>query len=223
MMKRAQNEVFNQDTQETIFVNGSDDTNPLPLISTTAGTLKYTPSASNLVDSDGNAISLTVNGYAVSIRKILHVFINTSDLSQYNNTYVGRIFQWSGTNDNWTRKLYKARYREVPLAANHPKSAAEDAYFVFAEDPGTHADWYYVEFYFGPIDLTAETIPMSFDTDKWFEAVLEGVLGYAELSKNGRSEHLDRFRQYWIPKIRSEFNHSMTDRRPFVFESRDAG
>lgn len=226
-VERAQNEMFNQDCTQMLYLNDADDSFPIPILSTTEGTLKYTPSASNLVDSDGDAISLTVGGYSVSIRKIIRVFIQVSSLStSYDNTFIGRTFDWAGINDNWSRKIYKIRYRDVPMSP-YDKTNAEDAHLIFAEDPGTHTDKYYIEFYYGPISLSSESIDLSVDGDKWTEAFITAVRGYIEQSRNGRSDLLNgpsregSFRNYWLPKFRNSQNAGIEMRRPFVFDTRE--
>ena len=223
---RAQEELFNQDCAQMKFYNGSDIDLPIPLISTTAETLQYTPSESNLVDSEGNAISLTKNGYAVSVRKISKVFIQASDTSSaYNNTFIGENFDWSGINDNWSRKLYNIRFEGVPIII-HDRSDNQDAYFIFVEDPDTHTDRYYIEFYVGPVALDSESIPLSLDANKWSEAIIKAVRGYIEESRNGRSEHLDgdrrskSFRSYWLPTFRNSMNANSTERKPLRFPTR---
>lgn len=226
-IERAQNELFNQDCAATKFYNGGDDTFPVPILSTTSGTLKYTPSSSNLVDSDGNAISLTVNGYDVTIRKIDRVFINISKLTiPYDNTFVGRTFDWAGITDQWTKQIYNVYYQEVPIIT-YDKTNAEDACLLFVEDPGTHTDKYYIEFYFTPISLDSESIPLTVDGDKWTEAFIMAVRGYLEESRNGRSELLDgpantgSFRRYWLPKFRNSANSNVQKKRPYVFDTRE--
>ena len=226
---RAQNEIFGSNCAQTTFTNPSDPVFPIPFLVTTAEKLDYTPSASNLVDSDGNAISLEVNGYTVGIRKIKRVFMNVSSLSTaYDNIFLGRTFDWAGMNVHWSRRYFSVKYREIPCII-YDKTALMDAHIVFAEDPGTYTDRYYIEWYFGPVDLDSENIPCSFDTDQFAEAVFKAVRGYMEESKNGRSDLLDGpyetggFRKYWIPKIRNQLNGGMTQRKPFQFPTREAG
>ena len=80
--------MYNFDCPQTLFLNRNDDTFPLPFLVTTAGTLDYTPSASNLVDSDGDAIALTRGGYAFTIRKIRRVFIRMANIqTTYDNVF----------------------------------------------------------------------------------------------------------------------------------------
>jgi len=227
-ISRAQNEMFNQDCAQMIFFNSSDASFPVPIISTIAGTLAYTPSAANLVDSNGGAVALTKNGYVISIRKIIRIFIQVSNtLTNYNNTFIGRDFSWSGLNDFWSRRLYDVCFQEVPTII-YDKTENEAAYFIFAEDPDTHTDRYYMEAYIGPVSLDSESIPLSVDGDKWCEAFVKAVRGYIEEARNGRSELLDgdirtgSFRKYWLPKFRNEMNSGSRQRRPFVFSTREA-
>lgn len=226
-IERAQNEMFCQDCAQTKFYNGSDISFPVPILSTVAETLKYTPSESNLVDSEGNAISLTKNGYDITIRRIARVFINISSLStSYNNTFIGRVFDWSGVNDYWTKLVNRIRYQEVPMIP-FDHDSTEDAHLIFAEDPGTHTDKYYIEFYYYPISLDSEQIPLTVDADKWTEAFIKATRGYIEESRNGRSEALDgpsnmgSFRNYWLPKFRNYKNAGDEMKRPYVFETRE--
>lgn len=219
-LKRAQHEVFGTDCAQTMFLSYGDDTSPLPILSTTDGELKYAPSADNLVDSDGNAISLTTpSGYAVSIRRIRRVFKSIS------------VDDFSDT--DWFNKKYTGRnigdYQKVP-GQPFDKTAAEDAYWVFAENPGTHTDKYYIEMYMGPIDLTAETIPMSIDTDRFAEGIFRAVRGYIEESRTGAiSDLLDgpprskSWRSYWLPRIRNSLNHGSSEYRDYMFPVREAG
>lgn len=230
-LKRAQNEVYNEDCAQTLFLNTSDDTLPLPYLSTTTGTLTYVPSASNLVDSDGNAITLqTRGGYAVSIRRIRRVFFQASDLdSTYDNKYYGRDIMWSGVDDNWATLLASLGYQERP-GMPFDKTAADSAHFVFAEDPGTHSDRYLIEMYMGPIDLTSEDIPMSLDTDRFAEGIIKACRGYAEESRTGTvSTLLDGdartgcWRRYWMPRIRNALNSGGSQLRTYGFPMREAG
>lgn len=226
-IERAQNELFNHDCAQTKFINKNDDSFPVPILSTTAGTLKYVLSESNLVDSDGNAIDLAVNGYDITIRRIARVFVNVATLTTpYDNIFIGREFDWAGINSNWSRKLYDIRYQEVPVIL-YDYSPVEGAHLVFVEDPGTYDDKYYVEFYYFPVSLDSEQIPLTVDPNKWTEAIIKAVRGYIEESRNGRSELLDAsaaygsFRNYWIPKFRNNSNFGTEKKTPFVFDTRD--
>lgn len=224
----AQNEIFGECAQ-TIFLNKSDDTFPLPILSTTDGTLNYVPSASNLVDSDGNAVSLTWNGYTVEITRIRRVFHQvTSKMVAYdkNKVFTGKDFIWSMVNPYYS--YYTKTYQEEP-GIPEGRSEAGGANFTFLQNPGTHTDKFYIEMYFAPPELTAESINMSIDTDKFAQAFFTACQGYAERSRNGRSDLLDgparvgSFRKYWIPRMRGWLNKGSTQKRAYQFPTREAG
>lgn len=228
-IRRAQNEVFNFDCAHTLFINKSDPAFPIPLLSTAEGVLSYTPSALNLVDSAGDPIALEVNGHPVNVRRIKRVFTQLQPNSPFNaSKFYGSTFSWAGVDEGYARRITKAMFRAVPAIMTEEVDS-EDAKVTFLEDPGTTTGTYYIEFYFGPIDLTSETVPMSIDSNKWAEAIFKAVRGYIEESRNGRTDLLDgprqsySFRGYWIPKIRSSFNAGIEQRRPYQFRSREFG
>lgn len=225
-IKRAQNEMFNSDCAQMLFLNKSDKSFPVPILSTTDEVLKYIPSASNLVDSEGNAIALTVNGYTVSVRRIVRIFIEDSATTiTSNNKFYGREFEWSGINRNYYRNTNTVSYSEMPISV-YDKTNVEDAHLVFVENPGTHTDKYYIEFYYGPVSLDSESSLLSVDGDKWTEAFIKAIRGYIEESRNGRSECLDgpantgSFRRYWLPRFRNSANAGVEMKRPYVFDTR---
>lgn len=227
-IERAQNELFNSDCAQLLFYNKNDVSFPVPILVTVNEQLDYTPSASNLVDSAGAAIALTVGGYAVSVRKINKIFIKDSDFSTtYNSRYRGVNYLWSGQNINYNRN-YDTTFSEIPAILNE-KTNLEDANLIFAENPGASTDKYYIEFYYGAVSLDSESIPLSVDGDKWTEAFIKAVRGYIEESRNGRSELLDgdprtgSFRRYWIPKFRASLNAGRQHLRPAQFETRECG
>lgn len=213
-IERAQNEMFNNDCEQMLFTNVSDPIFPVPFLATTDGELNYTPSVSNLVDSSGSPIALTVNGYK-----------NSPDGITYSNRFMGDNFSWCGVNDRW-RNLNDVSYSEIPIVA-YDKSDIRDAGFTFVENPGDSTDRFYIEFYFGAVSLDSEQIPLSVDGDRWCEAFIMAVRGYIELSRNGRSELLDgpantgSFRRYWIPKFRSSLNAAARAKKSNQFPVRE--
>lgn len=227
-IERAQNEMFSTDSAQMLFFNKSDTSFPVPILVTTNEVLGYTPSASNLVDSDGSAISLTVGGRDVSIRKINRVFIKDTKFSTtYNSRYGGKSYLWSGRSSYWNREN-DITYSEMPIQL-YEKSNLADANLVFAENPGASTDKYYIEFYYGAVSLDSEQIPLSVDGDKWAEAFIAAVRGYIEASRNGRSDMLDgdartgSFRRYWIPKFRASMNSRKDKLRSLRMETRECG
>ena len=220
-LDRALRDVYNHDCAQTVFLNSSDDTFPIPFLSTTDGTLEYIPSASNLLDSDGSAVSLEWNGYTVVPRRIRRVFVQTGNISTtYDNKFIGRDFDWFGINNSWAR-TERISFQEVP-GVLYNQSGIQNARVVFAENPGTHTDKFYIEFYIGPVPLSSESIPMSIDADTFEMELINVVMGYIEDARNGSSQRLDKWRLVDKPRIRSSLNAGAQQRKPYVFPTREA-
>lgn len=225
---RAQEEMFNNDCLQMQFLNRNDVSFPIPFIVTTDSVLTYTPSASNLVDSAGAAIALTVGGRTVAVRKISRIFIeDTVESNSYLAKFRGCDFVWTGMNPLWNTSS-STIYSEVPVDIRDRTNLA-DASFLFLENPGASTSKYYIEFYYGAVSLSSESIPLSVDGDKWTEAFVKAIRGYIEESRNGRSELLDgpantgSFRNYWIPKFRNSMNSTGSNRRALQFGTRECG
>lgn len=224
-LDRAQRGLFNQDAAQMVWLNSSDDEFPLPILQTTEGTLSYEISAANLVDSDGDAVTLTIGGYTVVPRKLrpaTGVFIQSAGVSNYSKSFSGERFDWAGVNSLWAKKLNKLRFYSVP-GIPYARTDIRGCTFQFAEDPGTTTDMYYVEFYVAPVSLTSESIPLSLEGDEWEEALIDGVVGYVEDVQNGRSERLQRFMSYWRPRFRNAMNAGMSQRKPMQMPIRECG
>jgi hypothetical protein len=230
-IERAQNELFNNDCAQMQFLNTADPSFPIPILSTTDGVLDYTPSVSNLVDSAGSPIALTVGGYAVACRRITKVFVQDSmDDFAWSRRFGGAAYQPSGLSTLDKTSGAELSYSEVP-GQPFDKNGTQDAHFTFIENPGTHADKYFIEFYRSPYILSSEQIPLSLDGNEWAEALITAVRGYIEQSRNGRSDLLDApvqrgslsgsFRGYWIPKFRNSMNKGGTTRTPLTFGTRE--
>jgi hypothetical protein len=223
-LDRAQNELFNTDCAQSIFLNTSDDSFPIPILSTTTGTLEYEITGDNLLDTDGNAVTLEWNDVAVSARRVKSVFIQVTagNAVDYTKLFYGERFDWAGINNNWSRRLYRVNFESVPVVC-YDKTNTQNCKVVFVEDPGTHTDRYYVEFYFVPPSLTSENISLVIDANKWQEALLEGVMGYVEEIENGNTARLTTFRRYWKPRFIADSNKQMAGRRPLAMPRRECG
>lgn len=224
LLNRAQKRLFNQDTEQSTWYNPNDDEFPFPILKTTAETLEYEITGSNLVDMNGNALSITQNGYAVTCRRIKHIFIMVASLSNsnYDRKFYGEQFNLTGINEYWSQRLYRLSFYKVP-GNLFDKTNLQNARFLFHEDPGTYADRYFVEFYYNPIELTSESIPLSLDGDKWEMALIDGTVGYIEDIENGKSDRMNKFETYWMRKFLSSQNENSDERRPFQMLVREAG
>jgi hypothetical protein len=223
LLNQAYSDLVLNDTFNMVWQNTADPVFPFPILSTTAGTLLYTLSASNLVNSSGTAITLTVGGYAVTIRKIVRVFVieTVGQTGNYTSRFSGEVFR--GYGNGGKSDIYSTNFREVPGTWIPAYNDMFGAKFQFAEDPGTYSDRYYVEFYYAPPQLTSESIPMVIDTNKWTAALIDGTVGQIEDRQNGDSKRLDKFRKYWIPQYLNESNDRMTQRRALKIPNRPCG
>ena len=225
-LDRAQKELFNTDCAQTLFFNSGDKTFPWPVINTVAGQLSYDMVAANLLDSAQGAYPLTILGKdgatrTIDIRRIKSVFVmvNSTALSLYN--YGERIIV-AGLNPYWMQYTSSMMFYSIP-GEIYDRTANQNARFQFNNDPGTHNNLYYCEFYYAPFDLTSESIPLCIDSDLWFEALSDGVRGYLEAVSNGTSPLLDKFRGYWKKRFIGAMNDPMAQRKPLQMQIRKYG
>lgn len=201
LLNITQKALFANDTSQTAFHTFTDPEFPFPILSTTAGTLTYSITGANLVNSAGAAVSLTWGGHAVTARRVRRVFLQITAIGagSYTNQFYGQEFNLAGLNEYWSRRLSRTTFYEVPIKP-YDRTENEACKVMFVEDPGTYTDRYLVEFYINPIELDAETDVLSVDADKWGQALIDGVVGLAEDSMYGKSERLDKFSNYWMKK-----------------------
>ncbi len=220
----AQKKLFKNDCDQHIFYNGSDEAFPWPFLSTTATQLKYNINDSALLNSDGDALPITLHGSSVTCRKISKIFVavTTVGSGEYERKFYGEAFTPVGFNEYYSRKLSTVRFFEVPVTIRNQVDA-ETPYLIFNEDPGTHTDRYYAEIYVNPIELTSVNISMSLDSDEWEDALIDGVVGRAEYSKNGRSEKYEKFQRYWQKKYINSMSETDKTRKPVQFAPRNMG
>ena len=220
-LNRVQKWAFNHDCAQTTFLNWADPSFPCPILVTTAGKLgKYYMNATTLVDSTGAAISLTKGIYPLTIRKVRRVFEQIPTVT--NKIFYGQDFVWSGLNPAYSNRLASLIYEEVP---GYPidKTDIEGAHFIFVEDPTTTSAMYYVEAFYTPPELSAETIPLCMDSDRWFEMIVDGVGAIIEDIENGNSNKFQVFAKYWLPKWRNSMNEGLDQSRPRQIPIRECG
>lgn len=217
----AQNVLFNTDCAQSIFLNKADDSFPYPLLKTTAGTLKYEIDDDAMADSDGDDIAITLAGRSTTCRRVKRIFLSTTSIGSelFNRRFYGEEVSLIGLNSYYSRSLYNVTFYEVP-GMIYNKSDAEDANVVFSEDPDTTTEKYYVEFYMNPVPLASEEIPLSIDGDEWEMALIDGAVGRIEDSKNGKSEKLDKFMNYWIGRYKSKSDWVQRKKAPYQIKQR---
>jgi len=158
------------------------DTIEYPYLSTTTGILDYDIDETTLVDSNGDTISIQVGGYDVAVRRVARVFT------------VDEKF-------------------EYPVVVSlYDRTNLEPARVVFAVDPGTYPDKYFVEFYYSPMPLETEFSVLTIDADKWEQALIDGAVGYYEDLQNGVSQRFEKFQTYWMKKFKEQSNSKLDKR-----------
>lgn len=220
----AQNFLFKADCFDHIFFNDDDDTFPYPFLETTEGTLKYDINDSALLDSDGDAVAITYRGLSATCRKVNNIFISVSSLggSDYDRRFYGDRISLVGVNRYYSRRLYSISYYGVPVKIL-PAVDAENSLVIFAEDPGTETDRYYVEMYVNPPELSSEAISMVIDTDHWKHYIIDSVVGAIEKSRNGSSEKLMTFMKKWKREYLQEADSNRKKWSPVKHKRRECG
>jgi hypothetical protein len=220
----AQRELFKTDCDQHTFYNGADPVFPYPFLETTAGQFKYNINDTALLDSNGDALPLTLNGISTTCRKVNKVFVsgNYANPAWLDRGWYGEAFSLVGLNVFYSQNLYTARFFEVPIIIKDQVDS-ETPSITFAEDPGTQTARYYIELYLNPIPLSSEAIKLSVDSDMWEMALIDGTIGRAELAKNGRSEKYEMFMNVWKKRYKKKMSETSDKRTPDKFRSREAG
>jgi len=224
-LNRALKVLGNKDCAQTTYWNFADPTFPFPILNTTAGTLSYKVSATNLVDSTGTALTPQYSSRNVSFRRLKYVFLKVDDMSgsNYDRKWYGEQVQISGLNPYWSQQLFRTTFYKVPCQIDDYTNSEAAPRVTFFEDPGTHDDMYFVEAYRKPFELTSESIPLCIDGDLWEQALIDGAVGFAEDWQHGKSERLNKFQTFWEKKFSSYMNDNMEERAPQQMQIRVCG
>lgn len=193
MLNRAQNYLFSKPTIESVYVDPL--TGDYPYLVTAATVFDYEiPDIQMTVDPDVGPIN-------IRIFKVLEVFSENTVVTDYRNRqnlmpYISRV------------QGNKLNYKFTPVPARDLTKAR----VVFSFDPGTETTKYRMKCLIEPVQLTASTIPLMVDST-WEEALICGALGFIEDYDYGRSEKLDKFRQYYAPLYWQSNRHIDTLRK----------
>ena len=199
-LTRAYFELMNTDSSQLVFYNRSAvDSSPTPILNVQTDVREYDLTTANLLDTDGSAIPLTVDGQTVYIRELRAAYIEASDL-RYNDFGLETLGEYR---PNDYPSTYNQWYRErtfvkIPIQF-YPKSGQLPASILLFNDYTTDV---YLELYYSPAPLGTENIQMLLDTDQWQKALIDGAVGYYEDVINGKSERLKKFEDKWIPKYK---------------------
>lgn len=233
-INRTVRALYNHDSARCIFYNTADPLFPMPFLKTVSKQLSYDITSANLLDSSGVQVPLTVGGSVVNgvmtggipvtVRRLKTVFIDakTMAIQLYQPQFRGERYEFGGVNPYWRAKLYNAQFYAVP-GVLVDKNSSQAAGFRFLEDPADHGNFFYTEFYYSHPDIVLEQSPLLLDLDIWEDAIIDGVVGYIEDRKNGRSERLQKFQKEWISKWCDDANVGMANRTPIQMQSRECG
>jgi len=209
-LSRAYLELINGNSSQNVFyLEGS---NSLPLLNTQVGVRKYALNSANLVDENGDPISLSQNGTPVTARKLRNVFVDGSvyGLSPYSsNDYPYGYGSW------YSSKVFS----KIPCQSYNQRGEAPATILLF-DDYDTDI---WVEFYYTPSDLTSNTDTMLIDVDTWSDALIDGAVGYYEDVVNGRSERLLRFQSQWKRSYLNSGMDNLMDKIANKFKPREVG
>jgi len=178
-INECQNIIFSRPNPTTIHIVPT--TGLPPLLTTTAGTFEY-----SIPD-----VSHVVNGttYTLRINKVTRVYVAVETYyNQHEIPLMGDEFWQDDT-----------RYESVE-ADSVPATETAKAKIIFKGDPDTTTDKYYIEGLIEPIQVTTTSIPLMIP--RQFErAIFDYVVGEIQDQGYGEDSRLDRFYEYWLPKI----------------------
>jgi hypothetical protein len=214
MLNIVQHQMFDHDCEASLFL--TDNSNfPLPYLETVAGTIEYELTNANLSQD------IAINGYATSVRSVKDLFIriDTPYNVDYNRQFWRENFNYTNINPWYTKSLAHVTFQRGP-AQFIPKRGIQNAKVVFPEDPSTYTNRWFVECYLNPVELSSESIPLSVNSDQFFDVVLDGVVGLIEQAEHGKSERYDRFMQLGLKKFWSESNKG-AENRPLKIQTHE--
>jgi hypothetical protein len=200
LLNTVQHIMCDHDCDQMVFTCDNSDF-PVPFLSTTTGTIEYEVTNANLSNN------ITLNGYATTCRRVKDIFIKIDSPYEvdYQRQYWRETFSYSNINPWYTKSLAHVTFERVP-ARFIDKRGIQNAKVIFPEDPQTHTDRYYIEFWMNPVELSSESIPMSVNTSEFFDVILDGVVGLIEQSEHGQSERYDRFMNSGCKKFWTNIN-----------------
>ena len=187
LLNTVQHIMCDHDCEQMIYTCDNEDF-PVPFLKTTSGTISYEVADANL----SNAIM--IGGYATTCRRVKRIFIQIDSpySVDYNRKYRREVMEYGNINPWYMSGQPNVSYEIIP-ARFVDQRGIQNATIIFPEDPGTHEDKYYVEFYANPIELSSESIPMTLNTSEFFDVILDGVVGLVEQAEHGESRRWEKF------------------------------
>ncbi len=197
--------LVNTDTNQTIFMLQDGDI-PFPTLDLGLNK-KYQLDATTLLDSDGNPLTLAVNGVPVTVRKVKAVFEKGT---------IYRPYEPFGYEYGSNSTIFS----EIPVQSI-AQMGTTPATITFTGDlPKNDC---YIEFWYTPRPLETPMVEMLIDTDTWLKALIDGAVGFYEDVANGESTRLEKFLKVHIKDYKYESTESLRLKIPASFPRRELG
>lgn len=202
VLQHGLDEAFRYDHDSMIY-RGADNEGFPPYLYTTAGTYQYSVSAAYL---SCGAITRSIGGtnYTLTARKVKKIFVDTTALSPaYFDAWTGTPYR-TILNPYYQNNQVRIFVADVTVSSQ-PAYGNTAPTVMFQNDPGTHQDKFFIEFYVGPPRLLSESIqapiPVGFESD-----FVNYIIGRVQLMESGRmNDRLNYFREITVENFRAEY------------------
>lgn len=200
LAEQGLDELYAFDHRKMIY-RGTDNEGFPPYLITTAGTYDYAVEAANL---SCGAITKTISGttHTFVARKVNKIFVDmTNQSTVYARTYLGRKY-WNDMNP-YTTQVTRLLVADE-FVDSDPGYENTAPVVSFKEDPGTHTERYFIEFFVGPPRLLSENIQMPIMI-KYERAIEDFIMGRVQQLESGReNDYLARWENKWIPEFQDD-------------------
>ncbi len=213
LAEQGLDELFAFDHKKMIY-RGTDNEGFPPYLYTTSGTYDYAVTAANL---SCGAITKTISGttHTFIARKVNKIFVDITSLATvYSRTYLGRPYQ---TDMNpYTSQITRLLVADEAVDSDMGYENT-DPVVTFKQDPGTHTDRYFIEFFIGPPRLLSESIQMPIPI-RFERAIEDFIIGRVQQLESGRdNDCIARWENKWKPEFQEDLIGSAStepDRTP---------
>lgn len=204
--------MFDCDAQGLVWI-GTDNKGWPPYLTTAASTYQYRISAANLTNV--SSITKTINGTAYTVRptRVRKVFVDTNTDFNFNRRFVGEPYMY-GFNNPMRQSNDRIEIAELPVRSE-PALENDLPLITFPDDPGAETEIYFVEFFWEPMRLVSESIPVCIP-QLFYPALYDYVIGRVSEMDNGQpNDRLMRFYSGidrgsdWEPSWKEKFQNYM--------------
>jgi len=180
LITRCQNKLFSKPCNNSIYID--------PL----TGRHPFLPVTGDKFDYDIPPVQITIDGIArdIEFSRCVEIFILDEDAEDY-----GLL----ETITNWEKRKWIEKQEDRYILPVHSYDRIDNtrARIIFQNAPeNTEAELYRHVSLIRPLPVTDDAIPLMVN-ERWYEALIDGVLGMAEYHNYGRSDRLQTFNDYW--------------------------